>query len=208
MANTVKGVAATRRVAILAADGVDGASLTQVREALVAAGAYAQVVGPRLGTLETEDGDAVWIDHSLLTASSVLFDAVYVPGGARSVAALVGDRDAVDFINEAYRHCKPIAASSDGVRLLRACPGILPADSDSDRGGNGDGDGADLLAEGLVVAEDPAATSFIRDFLGAIGEHRFWSRARKNRFGTESGGDETRGRSPGPPSPGPEEQRV
>ena len=29
------------------------------------------------------------IDHSLLTAASVLFDAVYVPGGADSVAALI-----------------------------------------------------------------------------------------------------------------------
>jgi catalase len=65
--------------------------------------------------------EALLIDFSLLTASSVLFDAVYVPGGAQSVAALVGDRDAVEFVLEAYRHCKPIAATGDGAELLRAC---------------------------------------------------------------------------------------
>ena len=42
----------------------------------------AKIVAPRLGTLKGDDGDELLIDFSLLTASSVLFDAVYVPGGA------------------------------------------------------------------------------------------------------------------------------
>ena len=71
-------------------------------------------------TLKGADGDELPIDFSLLTASSVLFDAVYVPGGAESVAALSAERDAVEFVTEAYRHCKPIAATGEGVDLLRA----------------------------------------------------------------------------------------
>ena len=55
------------------------ASLKQVKETLERAGAAAKVVAPRLGTLEGADGDRLMIDFSLLTASSVLFDAVYVP---------------------------------------------------------------------------------------------------------------------------------
>ena len=42
---------------------------------------------PAWGYLKAADGGEFLIDFSLLTASSVLFDAVYVPGGARSVAA-------------------------------------------------------------------------------------------------------------------------
>jgi catalase len=202
MANTVRGNAATRKVAILAADGVDGASVTAMKEALQFAGALPQVIGSRLGSLTAENGDALWIDHSLLTAHSVLFDAVYVPGGAASVAMLQGDRDAVEFVLEAFRHCKPIAASSEGVELLRACPGVVeerrPARG---RRGNGNenGDGA-FVGEGVLVAEGPATADFAQTFLAAVGEHRFWNRARKNRLDERAGGDETRGVAPLSPS--------
>ena len=207
MANTVKGIVATRRVAILASDGVDGESLTRMREALMAAGAVPQVVAPRLGSLETDAGESVWIDHSLLTTSSVLFDAVYVPGGAESLAALSQERDAVDFVAEAYRHCKPIAASSEGAGLLQIAPGILvPSPGGRRRKGNGNGD--TLAAEGVVVSEGAADASFTREFLAALGEHRFWHRARKNRLGPEAGADETRGRAPIPPPAAPGEPRA
>jgi catalase len=194
MANTVKGVVTTRRVAILAADGVDGESLGRIQDALLAAGARGFVVAPRLGTLETDDGDAVWIDHSLLTTASVLFDAVYVPGGADSVSALMTDRDALDFVAEAYRHCKPIAASSEGARLLEASPGVLP-----DSAGNGNGNGGDAAAEGVLVTSDAADAEFAWAFIAALGRHRFWDRSRRNRFGGAlAGADETRGRGPLP----------
>ncbi len=199
MAHTVKGIIATRRIAILASDGVDGASLQQVRDALMLAGAQGQVVASRLGVLESATGDPVWIDHSLLTASSVLFDAVYVPGGKASVDALLEERDALDFVAEAFRHSKPIAASSDGVDLLRAIPGLSPAGDDGrdrrrPRKGNGNGGGRSLTSDGIVVTSEGAGPEFIREFVAAIGEHRFWNRARKNRLDSAPGSDETRGR--------------
>ena len=57
-------------------------------------------------------------DFSFLTGSSVLFDAVYVPGGEASVAALKNEAEAANFLSEAYKHCKTIAASGAGVELL------------------------------------------------------------------------------------------
>jgi catalase len=192
MANTVKDTIATRRVAILAADGVDGASVIAVRDALQRDGAAAKIVAPTLGELETDGGEALPIDESLLTTSSVLFDAVYVPGGTPSVASLIQDRDALDFVTEAYRHCKPIAATSEGLDLLRACTGVLP----EARGRRGNGDEAS--ADGVIVSKDPADASLIREFTRAIAQHRFWNRSRKNRLGPPSG-DETRGLPP----PGP-----
>ena len=194
MANTVKNTVATRKVAILAADGVDSASLRQVKDALERNGAAAKIVAPRLGVLEGEEGEELLIDFSLLTASSVLFDAVYVPGGARSVAALTLERDAMEFVTEAYRHCKPIAATGEGVDLLRACPGVLGTD------GYGNGNGDDAAAEGVIVSSEPASPQLIEGFLAAIAAHRFWDRRRKNRLGGPSD-DETRGRAPIPPAP-------
>jgi catalase len=180
MANTVKNGVATRKVAILAADGVDLPSLRRMKDALEKAGAAAKVVAPYLGTLQGKEGDEVLIDFSLLTTSSVLFDAVYVPGGAGSVSALADERDAVEFVTEAYRHCKVIAATGEGVEFLRACPGVL---------GSKSGAGS----EGVIVSSGPASPAVIQRFLDAIAEHRFWSRARKNRT-KDRGDDDTRGR--------------
>ncbi len=174
-------------------------SLDQIRDALLAAGARGFVVAPRLGTLQTSGGDIVAIDHSLLTTSSVLFDAVYVPGGAPSVAALLEERDALDFVAEAYRHCKPMGASSEGVRLLRSVPGVLPPAEE--RRGATKGNGGSLAAEGIIVSDGAADGRFTGDFLGALGEHRFWTRSRRNRMGAAEGADETRGRPPLPPPP-------
>jgi catalase len=56
-------------------------------------------------------------DCSFLTASSVLFDAVFVPGGDRSVSALSAEKDADEFLSE-DKHCKAIAGSGAGVGLL------------------------------------------------------------------------------------------
>ncbi len=173
MLNTVNDTVATRRIAILAADGVDMASLKQVKDAIEWSGGAAKIVAPRLGTLLGDDDDAALIDFSLLTTSSVLFDAVYVPGGAASVAALAAERDAIEFVTEAYRHCKPIGATSEGTEFLRSCPGVLEE-------------------RGVFTTSDAASPAFIKQFAAAIAAHRFWDRARKNRM--DGSADETRGR--------------
>jgi len=59
------------------------------------------------------------VDHALRTVASVLFDAVYIPGGEKSAAALAEEPDAIEFVNEAFRHCKAIAASGTGVNFLK-----------------------------------------------------------------------------------------
>jgi len=183
MANTIKDTIKTRKVAILAADGVDTASLKMVKDALEKAGAAAKIIAPRLGTLKGKDGDELLIDHSLLTAASVLFDAVYVPGGAASVAALIDERDAVEFVTEAFRHCKPIIATSEGVDLLRECPGVITSKT-----------GEDVSAEGVIASSSSASPALVKEMITSIAQHRFWTRSRKNRTGGNQK-DDTRGRA-------------
>jgi catalase len=126
----------------------------------------------------------------------VLFDAVYVPGGEASAATLSQERDALDFVTEAYRHCKPIAATTEGVRVLRECPGVLGPPGDSRRP---KGNGRDGAADGVLTSAEAASRGFISQFVAALAQHRFWERARKNRLGN-SPGDETRGRATLPAS--------
>jgi len=166
MANTVKDTIVTRKIAILAADGVDEESLTRMVKSLTAAGAMGKIVAPRLGYLKGSKGGEFLIDFSLLTASSVLFDAVYVPGGESSVRSLSAERDAIDWVTETYRHCKAIAATGEGARLIAAC-GLPPAGAEDD--------------PALIVADGGQGSGVVRQFIEAIAQHRNWTRQGKNR---------------------------
>jgi catalase len=184
MASSPRNTIATRKIAILAADGVDDSCVLAMKKRLADAGAAGKIVAPRLGFLAGAGGNEFLIEFSLLTGSSVLFDAVYVPGGDKSVQALLGDRDAVEFLMEAYRHCKTIAATGAGADLLRTVPGlegIKPR-------GNGNGTGV----EGIVIGT--TAEAIVGNFIANIAQHRHWTRKGKNRLGPLRDNDETRGR--------------
>jgi hypothetical protein len=60
------------------------------------------------------------VDFALYTVKSTLFDAVFIPGGQKSVTALTKG-DVIGFINEAYKHFKAVGASGEGVQLLQKC---------------------------------------------------------------------------------------
>ena len=98
----------TRKIAVLVADGVDDEALATVKEALLAEGAVVDVIAPR-GIFITDGDVEMMADHTLLTVASVLYDAVYVPGGTNSVATLEAEPDAIHFLNEAFKtlqaHC-------------------------------------------------------------------------------------------------------
>jgi catalase len=120
MADTIKDTIKTRKVAILAADGVDEREVAGLVRALTAAGAVPQIIAPRGGTLKGAGGGGVDVNWSLLTVGSVLFDAVFVPGGQKSSDALAADGAAVLFVREAYKHCKAVGGGGTGVAMLKA----------------------------------------------------------------------------------------
>jgi len=158
MANTVKNTVKSRIIAVLATDGVNGSQLTATKKALVAGGAQAKIIATHNGFIKDNKGVAVKVDFTFLTSASVLFDAVYVPGGAPSVNALLAEADAVHFVTEAFKHCKAIAADKEGELLLKAAlsptaKGETPA--------------------GVLINQAPDA------FITAIAGHRFWEREKK-----------------------------
>jgi catalase len=156
------GPITTRKIAFLAADGVDAAAVDAMRGALTKAGAVVNVLAPRLGSLKAGRG-RVAVDHRIITMPSVVYDAVFVPGGAASVATLLADGDAVHFVAEAYKHAKAIAASGEGADLL------LEADLAA-------GDVQLDAVPGVLVATEGADT-IVAAFIDAIGRHRAWDRA-------------------------------
>ncbi len=161
MMNTVKNTIRTRRIAFLVADGVDDNDLTAMKKALTSEGAMVKLIGPRGGTLKSAKGAEVKVDISLLNATSVVFDAVYVPGGKQSVATLQNDERAILFVNETYKHCKAVAATGAGVDLLKASAIDF---------------GSGRKDFGLLAEENADLGKLSKKFIKAIAQHRNWDR--------------------------------
>jgi catalase len=164
-----QGSPATRKVAVLAADGHDHTSLAPVLEELRAAGARPMVVSTRLGTCRG-DGGELEVDKTFSTAGSVVFDAVLVAGGDGAAAVLREHGDALHFVNEAFKHAKPVAAIGAGISVLDAAclHGVGLADA---------GEPGTTCDQGVVTAGVGADPSdFSSQFLEAISAHRHWGR--------------------------------
>jgi len=157
MANTIKNSIKTRCIAILAADGVDENSLTEIKSALEAGGAKTKIVAPKLGTIKGIKGKEIPVDQSFLNTASVLFDAVYIPSGEKSANRLIAEPDAIHFVNEAYKHCKAIAANGNGENFLNS----TYAKNDNT-----------TKDAGIIINKS------VKDFIKAIAQHRFWERER------------------------------
>jgi catalase len=161
----------SRRVAILAADGVNGDELMTVKEALAKAGAHAKIVSKHGGKIKSADGQELDAEMTFLTAASVMFDAIYVPGGAQSINTLKQEGDAIHFISEAFKHCKAIAASSEGIDLFSSA----------------DLKGVNIASNGKVAADAGVVTcpsggdlaQFSQAFIDAMMQHRHWMRTEK-----------------------------
>ncbi|BCS30985.2 catalase HPII [Luteitalea sp. TBR-22] len=156
------GSVRARRVALLVADGADGASLMAVARELLAQGAVPRWVGSRLGTVETTTG-TLEVDVTMEAMPSVLFDAVVVPDGEAAVAALAEDGRALEFVKDQYRHCKPLLVFGAGSNLLTKA-GIPTTLSDG---------AADT---GLLMAGAGEADAASTAFLAALAAHRHFAR--------------------------------
>lgn len=161
----------TRKIAVLAGDGVDDDALNALLQALQTAGAMIKLVAPHGGMLKTSKGKELAIDFSLLTASSVLFDAVLVPGGDASIGALENEPKAPYFIAEAYSHYKAIGATGKGAELVRLAMQMLPKHPSYQAAS-----GQVHSDKGVVLGEDQQADLVAKAFIQAVAQHRHWQR--------------------------------
>ncbi|MBA3492919.1 MAG: catalase [Gammaproteobacteria bacterium] len=154
---------ATRRIAILVADGVDGQSVTELHDVLAGQGAVPRYVGIKLGQVNSASGDPIEVEISMETGPAVLYDALVLPDGAAGVEALTQSGHAMEFLKDQYRHCKPILVLGAARTMLdkAGIPAMLPS---------GDADGGILHFDGDNV--DGALESFAE----AIMKHRHFAR--------------------------------
>ncbi|MGK2869358.1 MAG: catalase [Mycobacterium sp.] len=143
-----------RKVGIVADAGSDLAGVAALVKGLGGLGVTALVVAPVGGELKSRRR-TVTVDRTFATARSIEFDAVVIADGTTAVA----DIKLVVLLQEAFRHCKALAAWGDGTAALKAAR--IPAK----------GTGVDVA--------DSVDKAFIAALANGLGLHRAWDRAPK-----------------------------
>jgi catalase len=149
---TEPGPIAGRKIGVVADAGSDLAGVKKLQAAALKYGVNVLVIAPYGGVLK-KGRQQLTIDRTLLTTRSIEFDAIVVASGTTPS----NDIKLVLLLQEAYRHCKALAAWGDGAAVLA-------------------GAGIDADAPGVVSA-DSVAKPFNDEVFAALGLHRAWERA-------------------------------
>jgi catalase len=118
-----------------------------------------RLLGSRLGSITSGEGETYEVDATMENSPSVLFDALVLPNGREAVEALAGDGHVVEFLKDQYRHCKTILALGASSLLLEKV-GIstqLPSGDDD---------------PGLLVGTWGEGGVGADAFIAAVGKHR------------------------------------
>jgi catalase len=166
--DSIKG----RKIAVLVAEGVSSNQVMDLKSALEAGGATVHTISKHQNMLESAEGELLEVDMSFLTTQSVLYDAVFVPGG-KHIDTLKMQGDALNFINEAFKHCKPIGAAGEGIEFLQSTniQGVRLQGTDSQE--------AVTVDRGVVTSKSGVGGEFPDAFMQAIAQHRHWNREKK-----------------------------
>jgi protease I len=119
MANTLQG----KRIAILAADGVERVELETPREAVQDAGRETELLSLKAGEIQARNNDlesagTFTVDRVVADASVNDYDALLLPGGTVNPDKLRIEETAVSFVRDFVGSGKPVATICHGPWTL------------------------------------------------------------------------------------------
>lgn len=153
MKNTIF-VPETLKVAVLIGDGFDSTVIGNAVRSLRNAGVTVDIISERIGTVKGTGGKTAVSNQTFITASSVLYDSLFVGGGTSGNAAEFNSYMR-NYIEEAWQHFKPIAFTNDGSRYI-------PMTS---------------VQEGPGIIVEKKQSDFNQSYLNALAKQRFWHRS-------------------------------
>jgi protease I len=119
MAQSLEG----KKIAILAADGVEEIELVEPRQAVMEAGAQTELLSLRSGEIQSVNHDinpaqTFTVDKPVSQASVDDYDALILPGGAVNPDNLRQDENAVGFVRDFFKAGKPVGVICHGPWTL------------------------------------------------------------------------------------------
>jgi len=156
-----------RKIAVLAENGVNVGEVQALKEFLQNENVTVDVVSTYLTPLTGSTSAAkLPVDKTFLTSHDTMYDGLIIPGGSASVSSLKKDGLAVHFVNETFKHCKPIAAIADGVELLGASdlPVVGFGNATSSANGEKRGEGETMTEKAANYAQS-TMTSLLRNVM-------------------------------------------
>ncbi|MFT3699995.1 MAG: catalase [Kofleriaceae bacterium] len=140
-----------RKLGILISDGFDATLVTKLRAAAEKAGATVQLVARKVGATKPAKGAAVAADHQIAGGPSIIFDAVALVLGD----SLVDDPAAIQWVSDAFVHCKVIG-TTDGAEDLLDAANVTADDGVLALEGKGVGDFITTAAAGRIWSRELA----------------------------------------------------
>jgi protease I len=196
MADELQG----KRIAILAATGVEQVELEQPREAVENAGAETEVLSIEPGEIQAmnhdiDKGDTFPVDRLVSDASPDDYDGLILPGGVANPDNLRMDENAVSFVQDFFRAGKPVGVICHGPwtlveadvvrgRTLTSYPSLR---TDIRNAGGNVVDEEVVTDQGLVSSRNPDdlpafCAKIVEEF--AEGEHRVHDQGATARAGS------------------------
>ena len=118
----MSGELSGKKVAFLAADGVEQVELVEPRKAVEEAGAETALVSIGSGEIQAfnhlDQGDRIKVDVTAGSADPSEFDALVLPGGVANPDFLRQDPDAIRFVRGFFDQDKPVGVICHGPWTL------------------------------------------------------------------------------------------
>jgi protease I len=164
MSDELKG----KKIAIIAADGVEQVELEQPRDAVENAGARTELLSLQTGEIQAMDNDIVpadrfKVDKAIADASVDDYDGLILPGGVANPDNLRQDDNVISFLQAFFATGKPVGVICHGPwtlveadlvrgRTLTSYPSIR---TDIRNAGGNVVDREVVVDQGLVSSRDP-----------------------------------------------------
>ena len=164
MADELKG----KKIAILAADGVEQVEHDRPKQAVIDAGASTELLSIEAGEIQAVEGDIeptvkIVVDKVVGEASVEDYDGLILPGGATNPDKLRMDDDAIAFVQDFFKTGKPVGVICHGPwtlveadlvrgRTLTSYPSVR---TDIRNAGGNVVDEEVVTDQGLVSSRDP-----------------------------------------------------
>lgn len=112
-----------KKIAIIAADGVEEVELVEPRKAVTEAGAETELLSIDTGEIQSMNGDidkseTYAVDKKVADASVDDYDGLILPGGVANPDNLRVDEDVISFLQEWFKAGKPVGVICHGPWTL------------------------------------------------------------------------------------------